>query len=192
MDFSENITEDSSIIALQKALSGDDSAWDCLFEYFHKIIRGAIFVRASKLGGAPLIDDIMQSVFLRLMEKKCKALRSFDLNKGSSLERYVARIANNCLIDYIRQNKKHFRNVDLSYLPESRTEPDTFLPKVEIWEITAALNTLSTRERQIIILFFKKHISMSEIAETLDITVETVRTTKFHAIKKLKKYFGEK
>lgn len=185
MDFSEN----SSTI-LQKALSGNDLAWDKLFHKLWSVITVVIATKARNIGGNPLIEDIAQNVFLRLMENDAKRLRLFDPHKGT-LERYIATVANRCTVDYFRSNMKHFRNVDLSQLPEMYTDPDSSL-MASSWEITAALKMLSPRENEVIQLLFKKHLSVAEAAEKLGITAETIRSVKSHALKKLKKFFTEK
>jgi len=186
MDFSEN---SSSI--LQKALAGDRQAWDDLFTNLWPVVVGVVANRVKAFGGDSLVEDIAQNVFVRLLENDARRLSLFNPD-GGALEAYVAKVAFNCSIDYLRSNGKHLAAIDISSLPELISETDTSLPMLEAWEMSAALNSLTPREREVIVLLFKQNISVAAAASRMRVTPDTVRSEKSHALKKLKFFFGQK
>jgi RNA polymerase sigma factor (sigma-70 family) len=184
-----NFSENSSLI-LRKALSGDNAAWDALFAGLWPIVAGVAAVKAKAVGGDALVDDIAQNVFIRLTMDNAKRLRRFDPDKGT-LESYVAKIAGNCAVDDLRGHARHFRTVDISSLPEPVAPTDSSLPMLEEWEMVAALNSLAPREKEVIELLFKRDLTVAEAASHMRISPETVRSEKSHALKKLKRFFGQ-
>jgi RNA polymerase sigma factor, sigma-70 family len=186
MDFSEN-----SLLILQEALNGDTQAWELLFSQLWPIVNGVVVSITKNNVYSTTVEDISQNVFVLLTKDNAKRLRQYNPDRGI-LENYVARIAHNCAIDYLRSNAKHLRNVDLSSFPDPITESDSVLPMLEEWEMIAALATLTARERQVIDLVFKQNLETSTAAKAMNVSRETVRSEKSHALQKLRKFFGVK
>lgn len=184
-----NFSENSSLI-LQKALSGDNAAWDALFERLWPVVAAVAAQKAKAVGGDAMVDDIAQNVFIRLTRDNARRLRQYDSHRGT-LESYVAKIAHNCTIDYLRSNASHFRNVDISSLSEPVSVAASTLPMLEAWEMGAALSTLTPREREVVDLLYKQDLGVAEAAKHMKISPDTVRSEKSHALKKLKKFFGQ-
>ena len=185
-----NFFENSSLI-LQKALSGDNAAWDVLFALLWPVVAGVAAQKAKRVGGDAMVEDIAQNVFIHLTKDNAKRLRQYDSTRGE-LQSYVAKIARNCTIDHLRRNANQLRNVDISQLPEPVDESGFSLPMLEDWEMVAALSVLTTREKEVIDLLFKRDLEVSEAAKIMKISPDTVRSEKSHALKKLKKFFGQK
>lgn len=175
---------------LQKALAGDNQAWDELFSFLWPVAAGVAASVIKGIGGMAMAEDIAQNVFVRLTEENARRLRLFDPAKGK-LEPYIARIAHTAAVDYLRSNAKHFRNTDISSLPDIILNESDPLPMLEEWEMTAAFATLTPREKQVIELLYKKHLSSMEAAEQLKVNPDTIRSEKSHALKKLKIFFGQ-
>lgn len=186
MNFPEN-----SFPILQQALAGDSRAWDSLFEHLWPIVVSVIAIQLKSFDNNALVDDIAQDIFVHLTKNDATHLRQYQPTRGM-LESYVARIARNCTIDFLRRNARHFRTVDISSLPDPAVEEtDSPLPMLETWEITAAMKTLTPREREVIGLLFMKNLDMPTAAERMAVTSDTIRSLKSHAIRKLKKFFGQ-
>lgn len=187
MNFSENPS-----LALQQALAGDKAAWDAFFTLLWPVVTSVIDRKVKMAKGvvdAALVDDITQNVFVQLMEDDARRLRRFDPKRGA-LESFIAKIASNCTFDYLRTNARHFRNIEISSLPETAAPDDFSLPMIEEWEMAAALQTLTPREKETIELLYKHDMDVIGVAEHMAISPDTVRSTKSHALKKLKKFFG--
>lgn len=185
MDFCEDVES-----MLSRALAGDSLAWDALFAALWPVVTAVAASLLAAAGGVPAVEDAAQNTFIRLMADDAKRLRNFDITKGT-LKGYVAKTAHNCAIDYLRSHSKHFRHADLSAISEPVDASAAVFPMVEEWEMAAAMNTLSPREREVVALLFKENLDTSEAAARLGVGADTVRSAKSHALKKLKKFFGQ-
>ena len=172
---------------LEPALSGDETAWDELFKCLWPVVAG---VASSMLRGMATasIDDAAQNTFVRLTEDGCRRLRLYDAGRGN-LERYVAKIAHNCTLDYLRANARHLGTRDLSFVPEPEQESKNPSNRIYPWELTAALGVLSAREREVIEMLYYDHCGTAEVAACLGIGADTVRSLKSHAVQKMRKFF---
>lgn len=184
MNFPEDIE-----ITLQKALEGDALAWDALFTRLWPVLTAITASRLISIGGEAAVEDAAQNALFRLTADNARRLRYFDASRGS-LESYIAKVAYNSAIDYCRSHSKHFHHANLDSLPEPIDENENALPMVEEWEILAAKETLSPREREVINLIYRENLGTSEVAERLGVGMDTMRSEKSHALKKLKKFFG--
>lgn len=176
-----------TIEILQRALAGDNEAWDKLFKRLWKVVVG---VAASMMKGMDnaAIEDAAQNTFVRLTEDNSRRLRMYDARRGN-LEHYIAKIAHNCTIDYLRTNKRHRGAKDLSSIPapdqKDKNEPGRIFP----WELNAAMETLSAREREVFEMLYYDHLDTAEVAERMSIGDDTVRSLKSHGMQKLRKFF---
>lgn len=180
--------EDSSTI-LQKALSGDEKAWDELFVVLWPVIYGAVAARVANTHLNGQIEDMSQSILVKLLDDNAKRLRLFSPEKGM-LERFVARVARNYTIDHLRNPSNTVSHADIADFTESLGAVEDPLPMVEQWEIDAAMGTLSEREREVVELHYLNHLEVMEIAQKLDLTTSTIRSEKSRALKKLRRFFG--
>ena len=180
--------EDSTAL-LQQALSGDRDAWDALFTHLWPVVVGTISPKSTMPAGSLSVEDLAQNVFIRLLEDNARRLRLFSPSKGA-LESYVAKIAHNSWIDHIQRHSRTIRNIDIADLPEPIDEDAPSLPMAEDWEISAALETLTTRERQVIELIYKESFETVDAAKRLGVSPDTIRSEKRYALQKLKKFFG--
>ena len=168
---------------LQQALSGDDGAWDRVFDRLWPIVAG---VAASHIFGMDYsaVEDCAQNTFARLLEKDSRRLREYDPHRGT-IESYVAKIAYHCTIDFLRTHARHSRNINQIQITASQNDSEHFYP----WELTAALETLTTREKEVMELLYFDHVDTGDIANRLGVTAETVRSVKSHAMQKLRVFF---
>ena len=160
-----------------------------LFAHLWPVVIGTISSKSKIPSGSLSVEDLAQNIFVRLLEDNARRLRFFSSSKGT-LESYVAKIAHNSLINHIQRHFKASRNIDIADIPEPIDEDTPSLPMAEDWEIIAALETLTARERQVIELLYEGNLSTSEAATNLGISPDTIRSEKSHALKKLKNFFG--
>lgn len=96
---------------LDSALSGDSAAVRMLVDTLTPIIQARV---ARRLLRSPAskdvrqdVKDLSQDVFLHLFEKSGRVLRSWDPDRGMSLENYVGLIAERRAISHFRSGKSN-------------------------------------------------------------------------------------
>ncbi len=78
-------------------------------------------------------------------------------------------------------NSKHNNGEDKYYISD-----DILLKNLQTDKIFDVLHTLTDRERKVIELYFYEELTLKEIGEIFDVTLETIRQNKEKAIRKLR------
>ncbi len=160
---------------------------ECYSEFFKnnsKAIYMAI-IRFMRMHNIPVvkseIDDIYQNVALKIM--KNKYIEKFDGTK-SSISTWIGIISRTVAIDYFRTNRNAAIEEELDDA-ELAAEND-----VESSLFTLPRGVLTRRQEEVVTLFFREGCEAEDIANRLNISRETVRSTKFQAIGKLRRHYG--
>lgn len=148
-----------------------------LFETYYK--RVFCFIRKSLAPAAA--EDIAQEVFTRLLQVK-------NLEEKTITSSYLIKIADNLIKR--RYNKDQRKN---QYIDSQREEAirdlrrhQTETPKWTNAEISKALASLPTHERDAVRLVVCEGLSYEEASESLGVPVSTVNNWKYRGINKLK------
>lgn len=129
-------------------------------------------------------EDFVQEVFLRL-------IRQIQAKKiPERIRPWLYRVASNLCKDYWRSGRYHLESLAHHEMPER----DDHCPSVvEIYErqeerlkVLEALNALSERERDLVILRFYQELKIKEIAQVMEMPLGTVKSALHHALIKLK------
>lgn len=173
--------QDISREILIKASEGDLRS----FETIYKAVSAFVYNVAYRVvGNSHDADEVTQEVFLNVYHK----LKDFRFQ--SSLKTWIYRITVNCAINY---SKKMSRERD----KRKAYEEDPATPKVfnvpEIMEtgnakeefVVSLLKNLNPDQRTCIILRSIEGLSYEEIADTLKISINTVRSRLKRAREKL-------
>lgn len=143
-----------------------------------------------------LIRDCLQKMFVDLRKNQGK------LGDVQRIKGYLFTIFHRELFKFLKKEKK--LNADLITLESEEsiffieTSHETKLIDEEFAleqkaEISKALNQLSPRQRQAIILLYQEELSYKEIAEIMNFNeVKTARTLVYRAMEKLKEIFEVK
>lgn len=116
-------------------------------------------------------EDIVQDVFLRLWEKP-SALEEAKANSA-----YLYQMVRFKAIDYLRQ-EKFMDNAIRNYVANlAEEEEEAYLEEEVYRRMDEAIDTLPPGVRSVLTLSLKGH-SAKEVAEMLDIAVETVKKQK--------------
>ena len=162
--------------------NGDTQALDALFkECGNRLYKSAIFLADSREEA----EDIVQETFL-------KAIGSIQGFKGrSSLYTWLYRIFLNTTHD-LRRKKYIYKKFLSKFKPEENINPiedlisqmdnDTFSQS-----LNDALKCQKMKHREIIILRFFEDLKLIEIAERLNVSIGTVKSRLYHALRKIKK-----
>ena len=117
----------------------------------------------GKLANEHDVEDIVSTVFLKVYQR----IDSFDPSKAS-LSTWIYTITRNTVIDYFKKRKIHIEFWDEI---AADTLPDDSLVDNELLEDLAdALETLSERERDLIILHYYKGYTLKRISEMMDMS----------------------
>lgn len=120
--------------------------------------------------------DIVQESAYRII-KECRKLR-----EEQYLSTWIYRIVINTAIDFLRKQKKEWVSLETIEIPhEDQYKED---------DPMELLKFLEEKERTIVVLKYLEEWKLEEIAVTLDMNVNTVKTRLYRALKKLKLELG--
>ena len=176
---------------------GDEKAFEEIVRRYQRQVANIIFLT---LGSREEVDDLSQEVFVRVF----RSLNRFEFD--SSLYSWIYRIAVNLCIDEIRR-KRIRKLIPLDFLSEKRIEgekhsreettgAEQLLQKEKQEIIRRALDRLSPLHRTVILLREYQDLSYDDIAKTLRISPQAVKSRIFRAREELremlKDYFQER
>lgn len=162
-----------------------DALFTTVFETFYKRIFNYIAYRVSSLHTA---EDLTSLVF----EKTLAKLATYSQEKAP-LEVWLFAIARNVVNDHYRSLKRRsFFSLDaVKELVSTRKEPESLILQGERnSKLNDALNTLSSRERNIVALKFGANLKNTEIAQLTGITEGNIGIILYRTMKKLKTEIG--
>ena len=181
------MTEDR--ILIEKSCAGETAAFRKLVERYQKQVY---YLARDMTGNHQDAEDLSQDVFI-------KAYRSLDRFRGDAkFSSWLYRITVNTCID--RSRKKSVRALHLEEnmddmhigpqhtagqaLPDPEKEAEASIMRLHIEE---ALQKLTEKERSVFVLRHYRNLKLNEIAEILEVSVGTVKSTLFRAIQRLQK-----
>ena len=149
-----------------------------LFDAYYK--RVFCFARKSLAPGAA--EDIAQEVFIRLLQVR-------DLENKEVSSSYLIKIADNLIKRRYNKNQRKNRYID-AQREEAVCDLRHYSPeKDQAWssmEISKALDTLPSHERDAVRLVVCEGLSYDEASASLGVPVSTVNNWKYRGINKLK------
>ncbi|MGD1044349.1 MAG: sigma-70 family RNA polymerase sigma factor [Bacteroidota bacterium] len=184
------VIDDFSLIRAIQA--GDHQAFESLVRRYQRQVANLIYVT---MGSRDDVDDIAQEVFIRVY----RSLPRFKFD--ASFFSWIYRITMNLCIDEIRKRKIR-KVLSLDFLTEdvleqNRKSKDHLMPSDSILAderrqvVQSALQRLKPEHRDILVLREYNDLGYSEIAETLNISLEAVKSRIFRARSELKNLLSE-
>ena len=172
---------------------GDRRAWDAFVQRYGHVIFAAVqrtFRGRGRLSHrSATVEDIVQDVFVRLVKEDFRLLRSFDSRKAA-ITTWLTLVACSTTIDHLRKNQDPTVTIDESHghaAAPARPAPimagESALPAIPP-------GLLSPRQKLVLTMSFEQELTVPQIAKTLRIDEQTVRSTRHKAIEKLRKYFA--
>lgn len=130
---------------------------------------------ALKLTGNP---DTAQEV---LQEAWIQALRGLrKLKDPSSVRSWLYRIVHGLAVDRVRRDITRERIETLDYNPADEVS-DTWLTEQAVDTVHVALDALTPKHREVLVLFFLEQFSIAEIAKVTGCAEGTVKSRLHHA-----------
>jgi RNA polymerase sigma-70 factor (ECF subfamily) len=152
---------------------------------------------AFSIGDPDLAQSIVQDCFL-------KAYNARDSFRGEcNVQTWLNRIALNLILDYQRTRKfrfwRAFHNTALditeitSTLPSAAQTPETnLLVRERVAQVAKVLEALSFKQRTVFLMHFQEDMGIQEISLATDMSVNTVKTHLYRAVKAVRQKIGEK
>lgn len=162
---------------VQSVRKGDRGAYGQLVD---RHLRSVYSVALRILGQACEAEDVSQDTFLRAFER----LDLFDDTR--SFRNWLLKIAGNLAINRIRsRGREHKLKLRLAETDEpDERGGDTDVPGPQEWAYW--LDQIDDMQRSAIVLFHFHEMPYTEIAEVLQVPVNTVRTYLYRGRKRLK------
>lgn len=181
--------EDSDVQLVRRARNGERAAFNALVERYQRRVFGVCYGMVRSSDDA---QDMVQETFVR-------AYRNLDRFEGTaSFYTWIYRIAKNVCIDHLRKVQRN-RTVDYDdAIGRDEDSESTLLPprldanpahmagrRELVGKIEEALEGLSLKHREVILLREVEGLAYAEIAETLGISIGTVMSRLFFARRNL-------
>ncbi|WP_194768453.1 RNA polymerase sigma factor [Tamlana sp. I1] len=173
MNSIEKETLESFIPRLKK---GDKKAFKLIFDtYFKRLYAFSLQYVEDKYAA----EEIVENTLLKLWQKRDK------LDKIDNLKSYLYTMVRNGSLDYIKKEKKFIR-LDLKK-HDAIALKDQFIIEEETYAVLfQALENLPTKCRKVFELSCLEGVKYKDIAEDLQISINTVKSQRARAIELLK------
>ena len=176
---------------LTECLQGRHGAWDEFVDRYGPVIFAAvgwILRKHTSSVSQQTAEDIVQDVFLKLIDRDLRLLRTHDPSRAS-LRTWLTIIARSTTIDFLR--RKRLGTIPLDQAPPLSLSVQ---PRPETNAATENMpaGLLTPRQRLVLHLLFDREISPQDVAKLLGVSPQTVRSSKHKAINKLRNHFAAK
>ncbi|WP_455584404.1 RNA polymerase sigma factor [Bacteroides sp.] len=171
-------TDDEKLFALIE--QGDEGAFTQAYEKYHKLL----YVLAYRyLMNTEMAQDAVQHVFTRLWE-----FRS-ELRVGISLKNYLFTMTKNHVLNLIRnENSAVSKNYEMAQ--SAPAYDDNLIENLEKKELMScfykAVDRLPAQKREICLMKVREELTNQEIAERMNLSVNTIKTHYSEALKMLR------
>ena len=177
-------------IDVNACAEGDRGAWDEFINQTTGLVISAVRRTAgSQLNNAatPDVDDCVQAVYLRLLRNDCSLMRNYDPERAA-LSTWLTLIARSVTIDLLK--RKSLPTLALQDF-DREANPNIEVPaEAKSLDHVAPMHLLSERQELVLRLLFEDSRSVSQVATSLEVSEQTVRSTKHKALKRLRAHFN--
>ena len=177
-------------IDLQACAAGDQEAWGVFVVETAGLVLAAVRRTAGKQldhAQMPDIDDVVQSVYVRLLANDGRLMLNYDPERAS-ISTWLTLIARSVTIDVLR--KKRLPQVPLADHDGPGREVDLHTRESGSIDSAAPMHVLTGRQHLVLTLLFEDGRSVAEAARILGVGEQTVRSTKHKALERLRKHMG--
>ncbi len=170
------------ILQLQQ---GDLDALGGLYDRHRNLVfRTALAITGDKEAAADLLHD----TFLRLFRFGAR------IDPDRPIEPWLYRMTANMAYTWIKQRGRWMqalREMADKVARESQVTPAQQAERNEAWsELREALQGISPEKRVVVVLYYLNDLSVSEIAEILELPTGTVKSRLHYGRQALRQYFG--
>jgi RNA polymerase sigma-70 factor (ECF subfamily) len=169
---------------LIRAKAGDIEAFEQILSFYEK----AIYNYCLKILRNPnSAQDVTQETFIKVYTHR----KSIDIDKN--IKTWIFTIATNTVYDFLR-SKKRKKEISLDENEETISSLKAYYPEEGlVSDVNKALDKINPEYKKSLLLFYKQGFQYHEIADLLNIPINTVKTHisrgKEQIKEKLKNYF---
>ena len=162
--------------------NGDLSSLGILFENYYQ----ELYYYGNKITtSSELVKDVIQDLFIGVWERRDKmaGVENIKAYLIISLRRELIRRVSK---DRQENSKEQFNSNQFSFSPEDfliSAEQSTEQTRV----LSKSLESLTERQREVILLRFFHGLEFSDISQALDLNIQSVRNLLFRALDKIRK-----
>lgn len=173
-------------LLIRKLKLGDVAIFKSVFDIYHNQLYA---VALNYLKDKELSEDAVQEVFVKLWTYRAK------LDPEQSLEGFLFTLIKNQVLSMIRANKRRInKKIAYSFLhtkkPVNPVEDAVVYSEYEAI-FTRALDELPSGKREVFRLRSQNGFTNQQVADLLNITVNTVKSQYYEASRFIKKYLDE-
>ncbi len=181
MDVKFSQTPDQTLWQLYRR--GDKQALGQLAERYYRTLKhyGLKF-----MVDASIIDDCIQELFLQLWQNRLR------INETDSVKHYLLKALRHHILQYLRSQKRQtFQELDWDTSVAEEFNTESLLIEQESLAILShtiqtQLATLPAREREALYLRYYENLSISEIADVMEVNRQSVSNFLQKALSKLR------
>ena len=183
---------------LKKCTAGDKRACERLVKEFsdlvYRSVRHTLGVKNVNFNQDDL-EDLHNTVFLKLFENQGKRLGQFKGKNGCGLGTWIRIIAVRIVLNLIRKKgldsiTGQKKRIPLEDIPELGLADSGMLAEIEkadkLRSIKDEIRKLPPRDRLFLLLHYENGYSLKEVAKTMKLSLNNAYTIKHRAIQKLK------
>ncbi len=164
-----DISDDELIVMYRE---GDPDAFDTLFDRYHAPVYNLARIMLSDPSAA---EDIMQETFLSV----ARTAKRYE--PRGFFRTWIMRIARNRSLNYIKADRLRRRaaaesGLQLLDAPSTEAPPDRLETDEKMNIIHHAMKTLPERQREAIALYAFERMKYREIADVIELPLNTVKT----------------
>jgi RNA polymerase sigma-70 factor, ECF subfamily len=167
--------------ALARAVAGDPSAFAEIVTEHQAMVFS---IGWHYLQDRSLAEDVAQEVFLELYQKLAR------IQSPAHLTYWLRKVAVHRSIDLGRR-QKHRRESGWETLPEPAAEVKGSDPLL-LDRLRQTVGTLPEKQRMVVVLRYEEDLGPAEIAELMEMPVNTVKSTLHRSLEELRKKLTRK
>lgn len=175
----DEISDEVLMLAYAK---NDTLSFDKLYERYRMALYR--YMRRQLSASDAVLDELYQDVWLKLINSR----QQYQVK--ASFKTFLYQIANNTLKDYFRREsvRKIMTNIeDDNLIVDKASQPDEMLAKNElINKFKQTLNSLPQKQRDVFLLREEAGLTSLQIAEVMQVSVDTVKSRMRYAVTRLK------
>ncbi len=150
-------------------------------EIFKEFYTSQLFFASKLLSNRHDAEDVVQDVFLNIW--RAKPVFKNEL----AFKSYLYLSTRNKCIDFLRKKRPMYESVELAQ--EIPHEIDYLIKEEAFRILDKAIGTLSPQTQEVLNLSLKG-LSVQEVAQALNVSVNTIKTVKLRAYKVLRENYG--
>ncbi len=170
-------------------VSGDKAAWDAFVRQYSNLVYHTIYKILTLHHGEArneTVEDLYQEFFLSIIQNGCRKLGQFRGDRRCSLASWLRVVAARLTIDFLRKQPAPTVEVTETFSSDEPMAADTLTARETDRALSAALATLSGRDRLLIELHYRQGLPAEKVAALLKTSAGALYTQKSRLLDKLR------